>query len=297
MLIINITGGFMEDHLVIATANEGKVRIYAALTTRIVDEARKIHGTWPTATAALGRVLTGTLIMGVMNDNLYRLTVTISGNGPLGTILAISNERGKVKGEVTNPEVDLDLNSQGKLDVSGAVGSGDVTVLKDLGLKEPYQGIVPLQSSEIAEDFAYYFTKSEQTPSAVALGVLVNPDGSVNTAGGLIIQLLPGCDEETITFLERKLQDLPRITAMLAQGIAPADLVTRVAPQPDSVRILERMNVEYHCDCSWERFRGPLLSLGSGEINNILHEQGRVEVRCHFCNKTYRYQADELRKA
>lgn len=285
----------MEDHLVIATASEDTIRIYAALTAGVVDEARKIHGTWPTATAAFGRVLTGTLIMGVMNDNLKRLTVTISGNGPIGNILAISNERGKVKGEVTNPKVDLDLNRFGKLDVGGAVGSGEMMVLKDLGLKEPYQGIVPLQNSEIAEDFAFYFTKSEQTPSAVALGVLVNPDGTVQTAGGLIIQLLPGCSEGTIAFLEQKLKELPRLTEMLAQGMPPAQLITSIAPQPESVKFLEQINVEYHCDCSWERFKGPLLSLDSNEIGNILQEQGRIEVRCHFCNKIYHYQANELR--
>jgi molecular chaperone Hsp33 len=285
----------MEDHLVIATTNQGTIRIYAALTARAVEEARKIHGTWPTATAALGRVLTGTLMMGVMSDNLSRLTVTISGNGPLGTILAISNQRGNVKGEVANPEVDLDLNRFGKLDVGGAVGSGDMIVLKDLGMKEPYKGIVPLQNGEIAEDFAYYFTKSEQNPSAVALGVLVNPDGTVKTAGGLIIQLLPGSSDDAITYLEQKLQDLPRLTEMLAQGVAPVQLITMIAPQPESVKILEQINVNYHCDCSWDRFRGPLLSLGLDEIGSILQEQGRVEVLCHFCKKLYHYQADELR--
>jgi molecular chaperone Hsp33 len=287
----------MKDHLIIATANEGMVRIYAALTTGVVDEARKIHGTWPTATAALGRVLTGTLMMGVMSDNLRRLTVNICGDGPLGTILALSNERGTVKGEVANPKVDLDLNSSGKLDVGSAVGTGNMIVLKDLGLKEPYQGIVPLQNGEIAEDFAYYFTKSEQTPSAVALGVLVNPDGSVKSAGGLIIQLLPGCSDDIITFLEQKLQDLPRLTTTLAQRIPPARLIKLVVPQPESVKLLEQITVNYHCDCSWERFRGPLLSLDPEEIGHILQEQGQVEVRCHFCNKTYHYQANELRRA
>lgn len=289
-------GEFMEDHLMIATASEGTIRIYVALTTQIVEKARKIHETWPTATAALGRVLTGTLMMGVMNDNLCRLTVRISGNGVLGSILAISNQRGVVKGEVANPKVDLDLNSLGKFDVGGAVGSGEMIVLKDLGLKDPYQGIVPLQNGEIAEDFAFYFTKSEQTPSAVALGVLVNPDGTVKAAGGLIVQLLPGCSEETINLLEAKLADISKLTELIAEGVTPSQLVTMVAPEPEKVKFLEQVPIFYRCDCSWERFRGPLLSLDPGEIGDILKEQGRVEVRCHFCNKTYHYQADQLKQ-
>jgi molecular chaperone Hsp33 len=287
----------MEDHLIIATANEDTVRVYGAVTTSVVDDARKIQGTWPTATAAFGRVLTGTLMMGVMSDNLSRLTVSISADGPLGKILAISNQRGMVKGEVANPQVDLDLNSSGKLDVGGAVGSGEMTVIKDLGMKEPYSGIVPLQNGEIAEDFAYYFTKSEQTPSAVALGVLVNPDGTVKTAGGLIIQLLPGCSDETAAFLEQKLHDLPRLTDMLAREIPPAKLITDLFPCPESVKLLEQIPVKYFCDCSRERFRGPLLSLDPEDIDDILKEQGLVEVRCHFCNKTYQYQASEFKQA
>jgi molecular chaperone Hsp33 len=286
----------MEDHLVIATANQSTIRIYAALTAGVVEEARKIHGTWPTATAAFGRVLTGTLIMGVMNDSLKRLTVTISGNGPIGRILAVSNERGQVKGEVDQAEVDLEPNTLGKLDVAGAVGTGEMIVLKDLGLKDPYQGIVSLQNSEIAEDFAYYFTKSEQTPSAVALGVLVNPNGTVQTAGGLIVQLLPGSSEATVTALEQKLHNLPRLTQLLADGITPSELITTIAPEPESVKILDRIKVNYHCDCSWDRFRGPLLSLDPNEIDNILQEQGWIEVRCHFCNKIYHYQENQLKE-
>ena len=233
-------------------------------------------------------------MMGVMNDNLRRLTVTFSGNGPLGIILAISNQRGMVKGEVANPEVDLDLNTLGKLNVAGAVGTGEMVILKDLGLKEPYQGIVPIQNGEIAEDFAYYFNNSEQTPSPVALGVLVNPDCTVKVAGGLIIQVLPGCAEETVTFLERKLHDLPRLTDLFSQGVIPSQLINSLTPDPGSVKLLEQVKVSYQCDCSWERFRGPLLSLDPGEIDEILKEQGLVEVRCHFCKKTYHYQANEL---
>ena len=199
----------MTDHLIIATAADDTVRIYAAVTTQLVAEAAEIHQTWPTATAAFGRVLTATLILGVMSDNLYRLTVAIAGDGPIEKILAATNQRGVVKGYLAQPQVDLDLNSAGKLDVGAAVGKGQLTVIKDFGLKEPYQGIVPLQNGEIGADLAYYLVKSEQTPSAVALGVLVAPDGKVLAAGGLILQLLPGANPEILTALESKLFKMP----------------------------------------------------------------------------------------
>jgi molecular chaperone Hsp33 len=284
----------MHDHLIIATASNDTVRIYAALTTRVVEEARLIHGTWPTATAALGRVLTGTLMMGVMSDNPYRLTVDISGSGPVEKILAVSNERGTVKGEILNPEVDLDLNRFGKLDVAGAIGKGYLAVIKDYGLKDPYRGIVPIVSGEVAQDFAYYFTKSEQTPSAVALGVLVHPDGTVWAAGGLIIQMMPGASEETTGLFEEKLTTLPSLTSLYSQGLSPLEIIGKVVPDPGSVKVLEEVAVCYRCDCNRDRFRGPLLSLDREELGTILKEQGRIEVRCHFCNKLYHYQSAEL---
>jgi molecular chaperone Hsp33 len=284
----------MQDHLIIATTSNDTVRIYAALTTRLVEEARLLHGTWPTATAAFGRALTGTLMMGVMSDNPYRLTVDISGSGPVGKILAVSNERGTVKGEIFNPEVDLDLNQFGKLDVAGAIGEGYLSVIKDYGLKDPYRGIVPIISGEIARDFAYYFTKSEQTPSAVALGVLVSPGGKVGAAGGLIIQLMPGASEETTGLFEEKLASLPSLTSLLSQGISPLEIIGKVVADPGAVKVLEEVPVAYRCDCTRDRFRGPLLSLDRDELGTILKEQGRIEVRCHFCNKLYHYQSAEL---
>lgn len=273
----------------IATAAGDTVRIYAASTTRVVEEARSIHGTWPTATAAFGRVLTGTLMMGVMADNFFRLTVEVTGNGPLGKILAISNRRGTVKGEVLNPKVDLDLSPLGKLDVAGAVGAGYLAVIKDYGLKKPYQGIVPLQSGEIAQDFAYYFTKSEQTPSAVALGVLVTPGGEVEAAGGLIVQMMPGASSEIIAGLEESLKVLPPLTSQLSVGITPDQLIRDLIPASVPVKFLEQIPVQYFCDCSRERFLGPLVSLGREELETILREQGEIEVRCHFCNTFYQY--------
>ncbi|NLY74658.1 MAG: Hsp33 family molecular chaperone HslO [Firmicutes bacterium] len=284
----------MKDHLIIATSGNGHVRIYAAFTAATVETARKIHDVWPTAIAALGRVLTATLITGVMSDNPYRLTVQIKGDGPLGMILAVSNRRGEVKGYLENPHVDLDLNPSGKLDVGAAIGSGTLTVIKDYGLKSPYYGVVPLQNGEVAMDFAYYFTKSEQTPSAVSLGVLVEPDGSVKIAGGLIIQIMPGATEEQIRTLEEKLNELPPLTTMLKSGMTPTDLINEVTGAMGA-KILEEVALSYRCDCSRERFLGPLLSLGQGELDGIINEQGLVEVRCHFCNKRYHYRESELK--
>lgn len=284
----------MNDSLTIATAFEDTVRVYAAGATNLVETARRIHDTWPTATAALGRTLTATLILGVMQDQTDRLTVRIVGDGPLGGILAVSNQRGVVKGYVNQPHVDLDLNSLGKLDVARAVGSGQLFVTKDLGLKEPYQGVVPLVSGEIGEDFAHYFATSEQAPSAVALGVLVAPDGRVQAAGGLIIQMMPGVTEAIIAFLEDKLRVLPTVTAMLEKGLTPPELIRRALGEDVPFKVLETLDIAYACDCSKERFRGPLLSLGPAELEQLFEEDGQVEVRCHFCNTLYQYQRDGL---
>lgn len=284
----------MKDHLLIATSSNDTVRIYTALTTETVESARKIHDSWPTATAALGRVLTGTLITGVMSDNPYRLTVKFSGDGPLGTVLAVSNRRGEVKGYVDHPHVDLSLNQSGKLDVGAAIGSGTLTVVKDYGLKNPYHGVVPLQNGEVALDFAYYFAKSEQTPSAVSLGVLVEPDGTVKAAGGLIIQLMPGASEEKIGAIEAKLAQLPPITTLLNSGVTPAGIISEIT-DPTEVKILEEIELKYRCDCSRERFLGPLLSINPSELEEVFREQGQVEVRCHFCNRYYHYEPSELK--
>jgi molecular chaperone Hsp33 len=283
-----------KDYLLVATAYSSTVRIYAALTTGVVEAARLFHDTWPTATAALGRVLTGTLMMRVMDMDAERLTVEFSGDGYLGRILAVSNERGTVKGYLDYPQVNPALNTAGKLDVSGALGKGRLSVIKDLGLKGPYQGIVPIQTGEIGEDFAYYFTKSEQTPSAVALGVLVNPDGRVKVAGGLIIQLMPGAAEATIQDLESKLSKFPQLTNSLSQGISIRDLIQEFGTGPDDVKILEEIGLKYQCDCSLDHFRGPLLSLDHQELDDIIREHGEVEVRCNFCNKLYHYSQSDL---
>lgn len=287
----------MKDNLVIATAFADTVRIYAAVTTETIETARQTHGTWPAATAALGRLLTAALIMGVMNDNPYRLTVRISGNGPAGDVVAVSNHRGKVKGYITNPQIDSGLNDLGKLNVAAALGKGTLTVTKDLGLKEPYHGIIPLQTGEIAEDLAFYFTKSEQTPSAVALGVLLDPEGRVMVAGGLIIQLMPNADESTIDWLEQKLNTLPALTNLLESRSSSVQLLRELFGTETGLKILEEVtDVAYQCDCYRDKFRGPLLSLDAAELDQLLAEQGKIEVRCHFCNQIYHYQPDDLER-
>lgn len=284
------------DHLVIATAYSGTVRIYTALTTEVVEAARLIHNTWPTATAALGRVLTGALIMRVMDNQVQRLTVEFCGDGLLGKILAVSNQIGVVKGYLDHPQIDLELNNAGKLDVSGAFGKGYLSVIKDLGLKSPYQGIVPIRSGEIGEDLAYYFTKSEQTPSAVALGVLINPDGGVRVAGGFIIQLMPGADETTLKDMEVKLAKFPQLTSLLNDGVSILELTRELGASSGDLKILDELQLKFECDCSHERFRGPLLSLDPPELDGIIKERGELEVRCHFCNRLYHYQPSELQR-
>ncbi len=283
----------MNNSVIIATTANDTVRIYTARTTELVEEARKIHDTWPTATAAFGRVITGTVMMGVMSDTLQRLTVQFVGNGPLGKITAVSNQPGIVKGYVDQPHVDLDLNAKGKFDIAQAIGQGTLNVIKDYGLKNPYNGVIPLQSGEISEDFAYYFNCSEQTPSAVGLGVLVAPDGQVQAAGGFIIQLLPGYGEETVAALEELLKTIPPVTTIFDQGETQLQLVQRFAVAGE-LKILKEVPIAYACDCSQERFRGPLISLGKAELDQIIEEQGRIEVQCQFCNKKYDYYADQL---
>lgn len=281
----------MQDYLIRGTAFEGKLRAFAANTTGIVEEMRRRHGTTPVATAALGRTATAGVMMGAMLKGEERLTIQVKGDGPIGQIVVDANARGEVRGYVDNPHVDLPLNQRGKLDVAGAVGEGHLYVIKDLGLKEPYRGSVPIVSGELGEDFTYYFAKSEQTPSAVALGVLVATDYSVQTSGGFIMQLLPGMDDEEIAAIEEKLASLPPITTLLAEG---ADLEYILKRLVESVEVLERSEIRFQCKCSHDRVEQTLISLGREEIEQILREDGKAEVVCHFCNETYEYNAEQL---
>jgi molecular chaperone Hsp33 len=282
----------MKDELIRATALDGKVRAFAIRSTELVEEARRRHDTWPTASAALGRTITAAAMMGAMLKGNEKLTTQIKGNGPLGQVVADANANGEVRGYVDNPHVHLPPNALGKLDVAGAVGTeGFLYVIKDVGMKEPYRGSVPIVSGELGDDFTYYFYKSEQTPSAVGLGVLVNPDNSIQAAGGFIVQLLPGMSDEEITELEKKLASLPSVTDMVKEGETPEQILNRLL---SDVKVLEKTDVRFQCTCSKDRLESVLISLGIEEIAGIRIEQGEAEVICHFCNEKYLFSEQEL---
>ncbi|MGE5328147.1 MAG: Hsp33 family molecular chaperone HslO [Deltaproteobacteria bacterium] len=285
----------MKDKLLRLTDKNLKIRVFAAQTTNLVEEARKTHNLSPVASAALGRTLTASLMMGMMLKNEDdRLTIQIKGGGPLGGIVVVSNHRGNVKGYVSNPEVYLEANSLGKLDVGGAVGKdGYLNVIKDIGLKEPYIGFIPLVSGEIAEDIAYYFLKSEQIPSAVALGVLVDKTEEVISSGGFIIQLLPKTEENVIEKIEANLQSFSTVTNYLSAGESIENIVKRVTGDME-LKILDEIEPEYLCDCSRERMEQALISLGRTELNSILEEEGHVQIECHFCLKKYCFNQEEV---
>jgi molecular chaperone Hsp33 len=283
----------MSDQLIVATAGAGFIRALVATTTEMVSEAQRRHDTWPTASAALGRVLTAGALMGAMLKGEQRLTLRVLGDGPLGAIVVTADAEGHVRGYVQEPHVHLPANAVGKLDVSGAVGAGDLHVIKDLGLRDAYQGSVPLVSGEIGEDFAEYFSKSEQTPSAVALGVLVETDNTIKAAGGFIIQLLPGADDETASRLESQLKGLPSITQMIDRGF-DAKQILEWALAPFDLNILETRPVQFHCSCNRDRLERVLISLGDQELAEMIEEQQGAELTCHFCRKVYHFSEAEL---
>jgi len=258
----------------------------AAVTTATVELARRRHGTAPTATAALGRVLTGAGLLGVALKRGQTVMVRIQGDGPLGGALAMSDAVGTVRGYVANPQVHLPLTPRGKLDVGGAVGRGTLHVTLDLGLRVPYHGSVPLVSGEIGEDLASYLVVSHQIPSVVALGVLVAPTERVMAAGGLIVQVMPGADERVVAYLEERAQVLPAVTSMISQGQTPEEMVDAVLGTIVS-RVVERGSVRFRCRCSRRKVQQVLISLGDAELREILSEQGQVEVTCNFCNARY----------
>jgi molecular chaperone Hsp33 len=258
----------------------------AAVTTTAVELARRRHRTSPTATAALGRVLTGASLLGVALKRGQTVMVRIQGDGPLGGVLAMSDAVGTVRGYVANPDVHLPLTARGKLDVGGAVGRGTLQVTLDLGLRVPYHGSVPLISGEIAEDLASYLVVSHQIPSVVALGVLVAPSERVMAAGGLIVQVMPGADERVVAYLEERAQVLPAVTSMISTGNTPEEMVDAVLGTIVS-RVVERGPVRFRCRCSRRKVQQVLISLGDAELREILAEQGQVEVTCNFCNARY----------
>ncbi|SEF71039.1 molecular chaperone Hsp33 [Caloramator fervidus] len=279
-----------------ATAANGDVRLFAAITTDMVEEARKIHNLSPTASAALGRFITAASMMGVMlKGDKDTLTLTMNGGGPLGNLVAVSNSKGNVKAYVSNPHVDLPLNEKGKLDVGTAVGKqGFLNVIKDLGLKEPYVGQVPIRTGEIGDDIAYYFTVSEQIPSAVALGVLVDTDISIKAAGGLIIQMMPGANELLADVITFRLQEIPPLSQLIAEGKTAEDILNLLFDDMD-LKIHERIECRYECDCSRERVERALIALGKEELKKLYEEEDKVEIQCHFCNNKYVFEKEEIK--
>ncbi|MCB5239509.1 Hsp33 family molecular chaperone HslO [Niallia circulans] len=286
----------MSDYLVKALAFDGEVRAYAVRSTETVGEGQRRHHTWPTASAALGRSLTATAMLGAMLKGDQKLTVKIDGSGPIGLILVDGNAKGEVRGYVTNPQVHFDLNEHGKLDVRRAVGTeGTLSVVKDIGMRDYFTGQVPIVSGELGEDFTYYLFNSEQVPSSVGVGVLVNPDDSILAAGGFIIQLMPGAKEDTITKIENRLSEIPPISKLIEKGLTPEELLEEVCGK-DNVKIIEKMPISFTCTCSKERFSNAIISLGQAEIEDIIETDGQAEAECHFCNEKYMFNKDELEK-
>ena len=279
----------MGDYIVRATAADNQIRAFAATTKELVEKARAAHDTSPVATAALGRLLTGGVMMGVMmKGEKDLLTLQVKGDGPIGGITVTADSQGHVKGYVENPDVLLPANALGKLDVGGAVGNGMLRVIKDMGLKEPYVGQVALETGELGDDLTYYFATSEQVPSSVGLGVLMEKDNTVKQAGGFIIQLMPFTDEKVIEALEKKISEVQSVTSMLNLGMAPEDILNELLGEfhPE---ISEKIPAEFHCDCSKKRVEKVLISLGKKELTSIINDGKPVELKCHFFNSGYTF--------
>lgn len=284
----------MNDYIIRATAADGQIRAFAATTKEMVETAKNAHNTSPIATAALGRLMTAAAMMGSdLKGEGELLTLRIEGDGPIGGLLVTADGKGDVKGYAFNPDVMLPPNAQGKLDVGGSLGLGVLSVIKDIGLKEPYVGQTQLITGEIAEDLTYYFATSEQVPSSVALGVLMNKDNTVRQAGGFIIQLLPGASDEIIDRLEAKLSGISSITSLLDAGKTPEEILTDILGE-FGLEILKKMPVQFHCDCERSRVEKAIISIGRKEIQDMIDEEKEIEVNCQFCNKHYKFSVDEL---
>ncbi len=285
----------MTDYIIRASAAENQIRAFAATTKELVEHARSIHGTSPVATAALGRLLTAGAMMGsMMKGEEDILTLQIKGSGPIGGITVTADSKGTVKGYAHNPEVILHANDKGKLDVGGAVGAGILSVIKDLGLKEPYTGQTHLVSGEIAEDIAYYYATSEQVPSVVALGVLMNKDNTVRQAGGFIIQLMPFAEDAVIDSLEKKVNEITSITSLLDQEMSPEMILEHILGD-FGLEPMEKQPVAFECNCTKERVEKAIISIGQKEITEMIEEEKPIEVNCHFCNTHYHFSVEELK--
>ena len=278
-----------------AISSEASAVAIAVDTTDIVSQIEQIHKTSAVTTAALGRLTTAASMIGYsLKNKKDSVTVRLDGKGPAGVLIAVSDYKGNVKSYLSNPVVEIPLNKHGKLDVAGAVGrEGTLSVVKDLGLKEPYSGTIPLVSGEIAEDIASYYATSEQIPTVCGLGVLVNPDLSVNVAGGYMVQLLPFADEKVISTIEKNVNSLASVTQMMSQGITMEELALKLLDGL-SPNILDESEVKYKCDCSRSRVARALVSLGTAELDSMIAEQKNTDVQCHFCNKNYSFTPEDL---
>lgn len=284
----------MTDHLLKVLAFNDEVKAVAMVATDTVAEAQRRHDTWSAATAALGRTLIGTQLLASSLKGEERITVQVNGDGPGGKIMAEANGKGEVRGYITNPHVSLPLNEKGKLDVRGVVGTnGTLTVIKDLQMREPFSGQVPIIDGELGMDFTYYLAVSEQINGAVGVSVLVNPDESVRAAGGFMIQLLPGASEETINEIERRISEMPLVSKLIDQQEQPLDLLNRLLGA-ENIRVLEEMPVQFKCNCTRERFSAGLLSIGIDDLQHLIDEDHGAEVECHFCGEKYQFSEADL---
>lgn len=284
----------MSDYILRATAANLKIRAFAIQSTELVEYARQRHNTSPVATAALGRLLSAGAMMGVMmKGDKDVLTLQMKGDGPIEGLLVTADSHGNVKGYPGNPTVLIPANYAGKLDVGAAIGYGELIVIKDLGMKEPYVSQTPLGTSEVAEDLTYYFAKSEQTPSSVALGVLMNKNNTVAQAGGFIIQVMPGIEDEVVDRLEKKISGITSVTSMMEQGMGPEEILQEVLGE-FQLEIIDKIPTQFYCDCSKSKVSRALIAMGKEELQSIIDDGKEIEVKCHFCNTAYTYSIREV---
>ena len=282
------------DYIVRAVAADKQIRAFAITSREMVETARQHHNTSPVATAALGRLLTGGAMMGVMmKGEKDMLTLMMKGDGPINGVTVTADSKGHVKGYVGNPNVLIPANYAGKLDVGAAIGYGTLTVIKDMGLKEPYVSQVPLGTSEVAEDLTYYFASSEQVPSAVGLGVLMSKDNTVKQAGGFIVQLMPFADEEVINKLEERVNNISSVTEMLEKGMTPEDILKEVMGDMD-VEFTDKIEIGFVCNCGKEKIAKALAGISKKDMDEIINDGKEIEVKCDFCNTTYKFSVEEL---